>query len=380
MAMRTLFPYPCDNDFTSHIPFSLARYLSQTDLREELWVKRRGPRARAAFVKAALPGPMSSLIERMGGRLQPGSSWSQALMERRYIAALREGDVAHLYRGCSLRLIHSLREHGHLIFMERMNTMERTLQRIMDDAYARAGWPVVPDDPRILARDQEETEAADFVFSPSPAVTTSLREGGIPERKILTCSYGWDPERFHTTRRALPPVAGVTVLFVGRIGARKGAHLLLRAWSRAGVAGRLVLVGEVEPLIAAHCASLLARADVVHCEYDPDPEPFYRSADVFAFPTLEEGSPLVLYEAMGTGLPIVTSAMGAGDVARHGTEALIVEPHDEEQLIAALRLLAADPERRRAMGAAGRLRAAEYTWERVAQRRYTLIKNVLAAR
>lgn len=380
MRFRTLFPFSCDDDWTCHPPFSLARYLSETDLRAELWVTRRGPRARTAFVRTALPGNVSSLLDRANRRLQPRRSWMRDLLELRYAAAFQEGDVAHLYRGCSVGLIRSLRSRGHRVFLERINTMDRTSARILADAYARQGWPADPPDDARIAQDHEETEAADFVFSPSPFVTASLRESGIADERILSCSFGWDPERFRTTRRALPSIDGVTVLFVGRIGVRKGAHLLLRAWSRAGIRGRLVLTGTMDAIIANRCASLLAAPDVVHVDHHPDPGPVYQSADIFAFPTLEEGSALVIYEAIGTGLPVVTSPMGAGDVLRHRTEALIVEPHDEEQLIAALRALAMDPERRRAMGAAGRLRAQDYTWDRVAGRRYELIKRSLASR
>ena len=65
------------------------------------------------------------------------------------------------------------------------------------------------------------------------------------------------------------------------------------------------------------------------------------------------------YEAMGNGLPIVTSAMGAGSIIRHRREGLVVDPHDQDQLIEALRQLAKDAEMRRAMGEAGRIRAAD---------------------
>ena len=271
------------------------------------------------------------------------------------------------------------------MFRECTNNMAHTVKRIIDDAFARAGWPVehpyLVVDPQLqLDGEQAQVETADFIFSPSPAVTASLRERGVPDAKILRTSYGWDPERFRTTARALPPSDGVTVLFVGSIGVRKGAHLLLEAWSRAGIAGRLVLAGEMEPSIAKHCAEHLNRKDVIHLPFHPDPAPVYRSADVFGFPTLEEGSPLVSYEALGTGLPIVTTPMGAGDIIRHGQEGLVVEPHDREALVGALRELAADVGMRRAMGEAGQIRAAEYTWDKVAQRRYALIKKALSTR
>lgn len=386
VRFRTLFPFACNNDRVGHISFSLVRHLSTTDLQAELWVRRRGPRARASFVRTALPRRALALVNYANKLLQPNSDWGKAILEHRYAAALEPGDAAHVYRGCSLALLHSVRARRVTIFVERVNTMAHTIKRIMDAEFARLGWPLDNDRDwargqtaqAMLEEDQAQVDAADFIFSPSPLVTESLRERGVPERKILNCSYGWDPSRFHTTRRALPEIDGVTVLFVGSIGVRKGAHLLLDVWSRAGLRGRLVLAGRMEGLIARHCAEQLARPDVIHLPYDPDPAPAYRSADMFAFPTLEEGSPLVSYEAMGIGLPVVTTPMGAGSIIRHGQEGLILNPHDRDGWVAALRGLAADAVKRRALGEAGRRRAAEYTWDKVAGRRYDLIKTALA--
>ncbi len=379
MTLRALYPYPCNNDHSSHLPYSLVRHLSKTDLRAELWVMRRGPRARAKFVRAVFPNKLHSLVIRLNRTIQPKKNWARQVIEHRYMRALRHGDVALVSRGCSLELLHALRDKGHVIFLERVNTMDHMAKRILEDAFARAAWPMEHSySQEVLDGEQAQAEAANFIFSANPVVTESLLERGIPNEKILECSYGWDPERFTRTARALPEIDGVTVLFVGSIGMRKGAHLLLKAWSKAGIIGRLVLLGRVEPLIARHCADHLQRRDVIHLPYSPDPGPVYLSADIFAFPTLEEGSPLVGYEAMGNGLPIVTSAMGAGSIIRHRREGLVVDPHDQDQLIEALRQLAKDTEMRRAMGEAGRIRAANYTWDKVAQRRYDLIKKALA--
>lgn len=379
MKLRTLFPYPCNNEIVGHTAFSLARHLSGTDLHAELWVMTRGPRARARFVRTPLPRKVLALIHRANRLMQPESNWVRWMLERRYAGAFREGDAAHVFRGCSLELVQSLRARGHVVFLERVNTMDHMARRIIEDAFARAGWPAEHFYTQaVLDRQQAQAEAASFVISPSPAVTESLLERGIPEERILKSSYGWDPERFRTAERALPEIDGATVLFVGSIGMRKGAHLLLKAWSKARIDGRLVLAGPVEPLIAKYCADLLSRGDVIHLPYDPNVARVYRSADIFAFPTLEEGSALVTYEAIGNGLPVVTSPMGAGSVIRDGKEGLVVDPHETQQLVAALRDLAGDAEKRRAMGERGRARAAEYTWQKVAQRRYELMRKAMS--
>lgn len=274
-----------------------------------------------------------------------------------------------------------LRDRGHTIFLERANTMDHTAQRLLADAFTRAGWsfelPYVEKDPE---EDRTHVLAADFIFSPSPGVTDSLREQNfVPRERILETSYGWEPARFTTRSPAIPGIDGTTFLFVGGVGLRKGAHLLLEAWSRARIRGRLVLVGDVESLIARRCANHLSRVDVIHRGYDPDPGPWFSCADVFVLPTIEEGSPLVIYEAMAHGLPTITSPMGAGSVVRHEVEGLVLDPHDREGLVRAMQRLAEDRTSRERLGSAARERAADYTWDKVAERRYALIKTALGS-
>ena len=98
----------------------------------------------------------------------------------------------------------------------------------------------------------------------------------------------------------------------------------------------------------------------------------FRSADVFAFPTLEEGSALVVYEAMASGLPGLYSPMGAGMVARHEQDGYVMDPYDEEAWVAALRRLAGDRELRQRLGKSAQERAQEFTWPKVGRQRSEL--------
>ena len=100
----------------------------------------------------------------------------------------------------------------------------------------------------------------------------------------------------------------------------------MQAWEKAGIKGKLTIFGAMEPAILKFVADLLKRPDVVHFDYAFDYSSAYRQADFFAFPSLEEGSALVIYEAMGHGLPILASPVGGGGVVRDGIEGIILEP------------------------------------------------------
>ena len=214
---------------------------------------------------------------------------------------------------------------------------------------------------------------ADFIFCPSPEVKKSFMGAGVPEHKLLLTSYGWSPKRFPHFLIDKPLSDTITVIFVGRVCVRKGAHLLLRAWEKAGIKGRLMLCASMDPAIAETCSRILARSDVIHRDYTSDMALAYREADFFAFPSLEEGGPMVTYEAMAHGLPVLTSPMGAGSIARDGKDGIIVSPYDEEALVTGLQQLAGCAELRLGMSDSARSRAQEFTWEKVARRRADLV-------
>jgi hypothetical protein len=93
---------------------------------------------------------------------------------------------------------------------------------------------------------------------------------GVPEHKLILTSYGWSPKRFPHFLSDKPLSDTITVIFVGDVCVRKGAHLLLQAWEKAGIKGRLLLCGSMEPAIAETCSRILARSDVIHRDYTSD--------------------------------------------------------------------------------------------------------------
>jgi glycosyltransferase involved in cell wall biosynthesis len=95
----------------------------------------------------------------------------------------------------------------------------------------------------------------------------------------------------------------------------------------------------------------------------------FRKADVFVMPSLEEGLPLALLEAMGSGLPVVATAVGGiPEVVRHGVNGLLVEAASARLLGEALEQLVMNVDQRKALGAAARDTAEAHGWDRVWQR------------
>ncbi len=265
------------------------------------------------------------------------------------------------------------------VFREMINCHRGSAKIILDEAYRRIGAsPIHTITDASVAVEQELLEEVDYVFCPNPMVERSLVENRISKTKIISASYGWDPERFRGSSELLQPIEGITIVFAGLIGVRKGCHLLLDYWARSKVRGRLVLAGAMEATIKENCAALLARDDVVVLDYVSDVGALYRSADIFAFPSLEEGGPQVTYEACGCGLPVITTPMGAGRIVRDGEEGLVLDPYDDKGWIAAIQSMAEDHHRRRTMGFRAAERAGLFHWDTVALRRRQQMLDRLA--
>ena len=272
-----------------------------------------------------------------------------------------------------------LKQRGHSVVLERINCHQAVAKQILDNVYREFPNSISHSitEERIEI-EREEISLVDYVFSPSPMVKQSLLDNGVPTEKILESSYGWDPERLSKGGPAISTKEGLTVLFVGTGNARKGLHVLLKAWARAAVPGRLLIAGHVMPEIESVCHDLLQRSDVVRLGHVSDIGSVYRSADVFAFPSFEEGGPLVSYEALGSGLPALVSPMGAGAIVRHEQDGLILDPCDVDAWTNAIRHLYADGSFRKALAVSAANRALDFTWDKVGQRRRELLLSRLS--
>lgn len=94
---------------------------------------------------------------------------------------------------------------------------------------------------------------------------------------------------------------------------------------------------------------------------------FFRIADIYALPSLIEGLPIALLEAMALALPCIsTNVYAIPEAVHHNDTGVLIEPNDPEALAGEIRRLKADPELRRTLGANGRKYVLENFDERVA--------------
>lgn len=151
---------------------------------------------------------------------------------------------------------------------------------------------------------------------------------------------------------------------VGRLTRRKGHHDLLQALEPLAVdpvlpPWILVVVGEGEEADRLHVqgAELEKAGRLRWLGQREDAPQLMRAFDLLTLPSTVETMPLTLLEGMAAGLPIVASAIyGIPEVVEAGETGWLVPPGDVSALRTRLRDLLGDAPRRRAMGAAGRVR------------------------
>jgi glycosyltransferase involved in cell wall biosynthesis len=229
-----------------------------------------------------------------------------------------------------------------------------------------------------LRESRDEARQADLILAGSGFVKNSLIKIGIQPDKVVILPYGVDLELFSPAFEKRDSTR-VRAIFAGQLTSRKGVNYLLQAFH--GLDRKncgLLLVGG-----SGKDAAALRRFDFSfdHIPFAPRSElaSHYQASDFFVFPSLLEGSALVTYEALASGLPVITTP-NSGSVVRDGVDGFIVPPHDVEVLRNRIERLANSAELRHAMGVAARKRAEEYSWKNYHKRLVEIIGNQLAQR
>jgi glycosyltransferase involved in cell wall biosynthesis len=198
-------------------------------------------------------------------------------------------------------------------------------------------------------------------------------------------AYAPNPEQRAQVRQELGIAPQAFVIgTVGRMTPVKNQALLVRAaMPLLGDDVHLVLVGDgPERTAVANLAATAARPDRVHLLGQRlDTARLMSAFDVFALPSQGEGLPMVVPEAMATGLPVLSTAVGGvPEVIEHGKTGFLVPPADETAMRAELADLIARPSLVRACGQAAReLALRDYSTARMAERYLTLYQQLLLA-
>jgi glycosyltransferase involved in cell wall biosynthesis len=213
----------------------------------------------------------------------------------------------------------------------------------------------------MVERIEEEYRLADRIRVYSNWGKASMVEFGVPEHKIQIVRQVVNLQRFRGSKEKRQQTGPLRVCYVGSLELRKGFVYLLEAIRAIGAKHiHLRMVGATGN---RDCAKLLERKVAgLPVEFGPgDPVPIYQESDLFVLPTLEDGLPFVLLEALGCELPvIVTSEAGAAECVRPNETGWVVPPADVDALAGAFEQALIRREDLPAMGSKGRADVEQY--------------------
>ena len=206
---------------------------------------------------------------------------------------------------------------------------------------------------------------------------------------IHVVRMGIEPDAFQVDDDRLSTESAPHILCVGRLVKLKGQALLLEAFAelcRRGLEGRLTLVGqgpsraELERLACS--LDISERVVFAGAVGHDDLSSIYRSADVFCLPSMAEGLPVVLIEAMALEIPVVTTRiMGIPELVEDGRTGLLVAPGRTDALVGALERLLRDEPLRQRLGREGRRKVlTEYDVNRSARQLREIVLASLRVR
>lgn len=372
MKLKAIYPVSFHDFGVSHACFSITSSMASENMSTSVIGSSIQYNIKSKHLKTLIPMCLNRIIY----KVVPSSTLIY-LTELFFYYTIKKGDIAYLWPGTSTKLFKKMKDKQCIIVAENINGHTATSVVLLDLEYHHLNLLPTHSISTSLIQDEKiKSSYCDYIFSPSPSVTKSLLDNGIDRHKILQSSYGLSKsDQLDISSREYSDSKPITAIFVGRIGVRKGIHLLLEYWDKADVNGILKVIGNIEEPVKEIVAHYQNHPKIEFINFVSDLKTIYKEADMFLLPSIEEGSPLVTYLALGAGLPCIVSPMGSGGIINDKKEGFVINPHDEEKWVSAIQKLANDHTLRKSQSLAAYKLSNYYLWEKVGQRRTIMLMN-----
>jgi glycosyltransferase involved in cell wall biosynthesis len=291
-----------------------------------------------------------------------------------YLLKKSQANIFHGWTHESLKSIQIAKSKGMLVILERGNPHPLFSQKTLKEEYAKYGknnFFEITDKNYLLRKfnhyryelDEaiQEIEMADYIFVNSRFCANTYTQYGVNQKKIVIIPRGFDPKNYYPRPRQTKNEKFI-VLFVGELILRKGIKYLLEAWK--GVSdenSELWFVGSLSDEVIDIFDRYQDKFQNIKCfGRQLEPSSFFQKASVFVFPSLDEGSAKVTYEAMASGLPCVLTE-NSGSMATRNS-AILIRPRSSSAIKMALLKLKKDVGFRNKLGAEAVKAIQKYTW------------------
>ncbi len=196
----------------------------------------------------------------------------------------------------------------------------------------------------------------DRIIPVSTSVKNDLRKVAVPEKRMSVILNGINVREFVKNKQKAANLRNrlnigdseYVVGSVGRLSVEKGHRYFLKAAHKVLTKMqnvRFVIVGEGELTdeLMEFARKLGIEENIIFAGYQNDVTQFYSMMDICVLPSLIEGTPMALMEAMATGVPMIASAVGGvPDIINNKENGILVEPRNHNAISNAILLLLQD--------------------------------------
>lgn len=242
-------------------------------------------------------------------------------------------DPVILISYCALGL-YSFRKNkklGGINICDKGSTHVEYQNELLQEESLRYGIKYRPVYQRRLEKEVKEYHEADFITVPSKIVFDSFLKKGIPEKKLKLIRYGARISRFKPIdheinhKRYLKKKV-FDILFLGSFDIRKGAIDVLEAFKNFDHPNKvLTIIGTISKtgknLLNKYGTKNIKIMGNIRNNFLVK---YYQNSDVLLLPSIEEGSPLTVLEAMASGCPVIVSENTGADYIENGKNGFIV--------------------------------------------------------
>lgn len=238
-----------------------------------------------------------------------------------------------------------------------------------------AGVPVIISSERIMGLEGKHRMIANKLTSPLTSALSCnadavkkfmVEEIGLCTEKITVIHNGVDTEKFgisidkNKVREKLGISADeVTCITVARLDGQKGMENLIGA-AKKNPKIKFLIAGD-GPLREELENKSKDSENILFLGLRRDIPELLKASDIFILPSLWEGFPNVVLEAMAANLPVIaTNTSGTPEAVIDGETGMLVKPGDARQLAEAVKHMSSEPELMKEMGKRGRERAVKF--------------------
>lgn len=295
-----------------------------------------------------------------------------------YLASKRieKCDIFHGWRNHSRLTALKAKKLGAIVVIENASSHPYVAKKLIEEEYKKYGVKLEIYSERTLRESVKELNNSDYIFVPSEFAYESFLQQGFPKEKLIKIPFGIDLARFSPQKDARKD-SKFRVIFAGQVNLRKGVQYLLEAWQELKLKNaELIIVGRIMPEIM-EIIKLYSENESIKFIGFTDLKKHYANSDIFVFPSIEEGSALVNYEAMACGLPVITTP-NAGSLVRNGKDGFLIPIRDKDSIKRKIKYFYNNPHEIRRMGKNARQNIKNYTWEAYGNRIVSAYKKIMA--